>query len=335
MIRSILGVVALLSVVIAFAFRYQLSQQAYTPVKIPSSLAKGAFHIHTDASHDGRQTREEVMRAARALNLDFIVVTEHNLEEWTLEEIDGLWVIRGPELSLKHGHTVRLINPEEPLDIVAHPGRPRRPRTEALTTEQGIELVNPTVTLEELLYRAPLTLGLSFISYLAEPSLGLLSLLEVDRTALSFLNSKQRRSLWCAVDSHGWLPPRLNLSLWTLSLAVPRHTLSSETLIKALQEGPKGCFTSLLSTSQPIEVSTVENGTWKIQLKASLAYPGSFRLYRDGELITTSSRDSFSYTPKISGNYHVEYWVQARALPLMSRPQLAAFRPLPTTQAPK
>ena len=326
--RTLIGFIALTLVISAFAFRYQLSENAYSIARIDDPLAKGAFHIHTRKSHDGRQTETEVLQAAKMLGLDFVVITDHNLERWSTENHDGLWVIRGPELSLDDGHTIRILNEGEGLDIVAHPGRPRRPRSQPVTSESGVELVNPTVTAEELLYQAPLKFVLSLLTYIAEPQSGLLSLLDVDRGALKLLKSQKPLSLWCGVDAHGWLPPEQNLALWTLQLNVASEELSEETMLQALKDGPTGCFTGLLSDGQPIQVTRNENGAWVFSLKKELAYSGSFRLYRGGELVATSSSRDFLYTPKFEGEFHIEYWVQSRAIPFMSSPQLSAFKRL-------
>jgi len=326
--RTLIGFIALTLVISAFAFRYQLSENAYSITRIDDPLAKGTFHIHTKESHDGRQTDSEVIQAAQKLGLDFVVITDHNVKRWKTEKRDGVWIVRGPELSLDHGHTIRLLDESDGLDIVAHPGRPRRPRSKPLTSEAGLELVNPTVTAEELLYRSPLKLFLSLLSYIAEPKSGLLSLVDIDQRALNILNSGKPLSLWCGVDAHGWLPAEQNLAIWILTLNVNAAELSEEVLARELRDGPTSCFTGLLSNGQPIKVTLNQSGTWEFGLKKPLAYPGSFRLYRDGELIATSSSKDFRYTPKYDGQYHIEYWIQSRAIPFMSSPQLAAFSKL-------
>ena len=327
--RTLIGCLALIFVIAAFTFRYQLSKNAYQVARVNDTSAKGAFHIHTTDSHDGRQSLESVLNAARDLGLNFVVITDHNVKTWEIEEDRDLWIVRGPELSLEHGHTIRLSEETGEIDIVAHPGRPRKPRTKPITTETGLELVNPTVTAEELVYRSPLKLILSLLTYLAEPRLGLLSLLEVDQRALDYLNSENKLGLWCGVDAHGWIPAHENLAIWTTSLSLSPQALTKETLLNELKSGPTGCFSSLLVNGQPIEFTAKDTNTWELKLKTALPYPGSFRLYRNGELIATSSKDSLRYSPKVEGRYHIEYWVQSNAVPWLSTPQLAAFLPLP------
>ena len=325
---TIVGLCALAAVAGAFGFRFELAQNALKPVKIQSDLVRGAYHIHTDASHDGKQTIAQVIAAAQELSLDFIVITDHNLENWETKRENDLWVIRGPEMSTEDGHTVRLQAGESFFDIVAHPGRPRRPRREALTTEVGLELTNPTVALEELVSQRPFTLLGALIAYIAEPQTGLLALLNHDQRALELLGSSVPRSLWCGVDAHGWIPARQNLAMWITSLSLKRTELNQESLLDALKNGPAGCYSMLLSDNQPIQVTEEDSGAWRFQLTRKLTYPGSFRLYRDGALIATSAQPQFEYRPKLQGQYHIEYWVSPKGLPFIDFPRLAAFRNL-------
>ena len=330
---TIVGLCALALVTGAFGFRFELAQNALKQVKIQSDLVRGAYHIHTDASHDGKQTRAQVIEAAKELSLDFIVVTDHNLEKWETKREDSLWVVQGPEMSTDDGHTVRLKAGDNFFDIVAHPGRPRRQRREALTTEVGLELTNPTVALEELASQRPFTLLGALIAYIAEPHTGLLTLLNHDQRALELLGLSGLRSLWCGVDAHGWIPARQNLAVWVTSLSLKRSELSEESLLNALKDGPAGCYSMLISDNQPIEVTKDESGAWRFQITRKLAYPGSFRLYRDGALIATSAQPQFSYRPKLEGQYHIEYWVSPKGLPFIDFPRLAAFRNLSSSSA--
>ena len=325
---TIVGLCALALIAGAFGFRFQLTQITAGAVKVQSDWVRGAYHIHTDASHDGRQTRAQVLSAARELGLDFVIITDHNLDEWDTTQDGSLWVIRGPEMSTDDGHIVRLQTNDRLFDIVAHPGRLRRPRRNPLTTEIGLELANPTVALEELAFQRPLTLLGALVAYVAEPHIGLLALLNHDQRALELLELSGRRALWCAVDAHGWLPANENLAIWLISLDIKRSELTKSALLDALEAGPSGCFSMLLATNQPIKVSEQASGAWRFELVRRLNFPGSFRLYRDGSLIATSAASRFEYLPKLDGQYHVEYWVSPQGLPFIELPRLAAFRSL-------
>src|SRR6266487_660938 len=69
----------------------------------------GVVHVHTTLS-DGAATPDEVIAAARAAGLDFVVITDHNnLEAKKWEGYhDGLLVIVGTEVSTTAGNVLGL-----------------------------------------------------------------------------------------------------------------------------------------------------------------------------------------------------------------------------------
>jgi hypothetical protein len=80
------------------------------PAELPGRTAgwfRGDPHLHTVHS-DGRRTPAELACAARAGGLDFVVSTEHNTNAanrcWGAEDLSGLLVIPGEEVTTRHGH---------------------------------------------------------------------------------------------------------------------------------------------------------------------------------------------------------------------------------------
>ena len=73
----------------------------------------GVVHVHTTLS-DGGGTPEEVVRAAKAAGLRFVVVTDHNnLDAKPVEGYrDGVLVLVGTELSTTAGHLLGLGLPD-------------------------------------------------------------------------------------------------------------------------------------------------------------------------------------------------------------------------------
>ncbi|MEU0559551.1 CehA/McbA family metallohydrolase [Dactylosporangium sp. NPDC006015] len=73
---------------------------------------RGDCHVHSRRSHGGELTPEEIVGAARAAGLDFIAVTEHNLDAardpWSRLAGDGLLVIPGQEVVTETGHWLAL-----------------------------------------------------------------------------------------------------------------------------------------------------------------------------------------------------------------------------------
>jgi hypothetical protein len=68
---------------------------------------RGDLHLHTVHS-DGRHETADVVDAAHAAGLDFVVSTEHNTNsanrEWAALHCDGLLVVAGEEVTTRHGH---------------------------------------------------------------------------------------------------------------------------------------------------------------------------------------------------------------------------------------
>src|SRR5262249_3954519 len=73
----------------------------------------GVVHVHTTLS-DGAATPDEVIAAARAAGLKFVVITDHNdldAKKWEGYH-DGVLVIVGTEISTKAGHLLGLGIPD-------------------------------------------------------------------------------------------------------------------------------------------------------------------------------------------------------------------------------
>ncbi len=118
--------------------------RAARPPPVAGEL-RGAWHVHTTRS-DGRGTLPEVLAAARAAGLQFVVVTDHNvLAPEDAGWHDGVLVIEASEASSRFGHVIAVGLPRaltlaerngEPLEVIAaqgglavlaHPFHPRRP----------------------------------------------------------------------------------------------------------------------------------------------------------------------------------------------------------------
>ncbi len=65
---------------------------------------RGVLHVHTGLSHDSTGTFEEIMAAARAAKLDFLITTDHYNPRIFTEGVQGLWnsvlFVRGLEAQL-------------------------------------------------------------------------------------------------------------------------------------------------------------------------------------------------------------------------------------------
>jgi hypothetical protein len=96
--------------------RYGEPGEAFTPRPAPDTAPakdrgrawyRGDGHLHTVHS-DGRRTPPELVAAARAAGLDFIVSTEHNTPsaslQWGDHAGDDLLIVNGEEVTTRTGH---------------------------------------------------------------------------------------------------------------------------------------------------------------------------------------------------------------------------------------
>jgi len=104
----------------------------------PFKTFSGVIHVHTEASHDSQGTLQEVVQAAQAVGLDFVILTEHNkqipLEKSRFGRKGELLVLSGSEISAAQGHYLAL-------------GVTRQIERQNRTTQQVIDEVPITVQL--------------------------------------------------------------------------------------------------------------------------------------------------------------------------------------------
>lgn len=65
----------------------------------------GVPHTHSNASHDGKFTIEELVKKAKRNKLDFLIITDHNVNCKEFPKVDGVTLIYGAELTKRGGHT--------------------------------------------------------------------------------------------------------------------------------------------------------------------------------------------------------------------------------------
>ncbi len=77
-------------------------------------IIKADLHTHTDRSNDGRQSLSALVAAAKAKGLQAVAVTDHFLFSPLPEEMDGVLLIPGCELSTAAGHMTGLFLERKP-----------------------------------------------------------------------------------------------------------------------------------------------------------------------------------------------------------------------------
>jgi len=188
----------------------------------------GVVHVHTSLS-DGGGTPDEVVRAAKAAGLGFVVITDHNhLDAKPFEGYhDGVLVLVGTEVSTTAGHILGLGIPDpvfrfsgdgrDTLDDIAHLGgfafaaHPLSPRADLAFTgwdlpgSWGLELLNGDTEWR----RAGARLGWTFVLYRLNARYALLqSLSPADAALARWDELLARRDVVgiAAADAHSRVP---------------------------------------------------------------------------------------------------------------------------------
>jgi hypothetical protein len=105
---------------------HAIRQEMATPPlsTLPSDPAgqfryKGVIHVHTHLSHDSDGTEEEIVLAAKAADLDFVMLTDHNTPELFTQdgthERDGVLLVRGAEIRCE-GRTILAVGLDRYID---------------------------------------------------------------------------------------------------------------------------------------------------------------------------------------------------------------------------
>lgn len=86
------------------------------------NVYRGAFHVHSIES-DGGGTVEEIATAARASNLDFVILTDHGdgTESIPPRYIDDVLILAGVEISTDGGHYIAVGMPQAPYPLAGDP----------------------------------------------------------------------------------------------------------------------------------------------------------------------------------------------------------------------
>jgi hypothetical protein len=220
------GVLPLLAAAL-FAF---LAFRAHYPVvsgaQPPRQEVAGAYHVHSTQS-DGRLSPEQVAHAAAQVGLDFVVMTDHNVEALPAPRfVAGVLLVPGEELTTPNGHLValgtsRALTADERahdaiahvaalggFSILAHPVQTKNPWRDwsAAAKADGLELYSADTMLREALHHPLSRLFPAGVSWLLNPvhALMLASAAQPDTVAhLLALSKDAPKIALCATDAHG------------------------------------------------------------------------------------------------------------------------------------
>jgi len=316
----------------------------------PSAGLRGVFHIHSDASHDGRVSYESLIEAGQFLNSDFLVFTEHNGRP-DRQQADGAPIIvSASELSTSSGHLIQLgldtvpekamrdstglfdyLHENDAIAIAAHPESPKRPWNGPDTGLDGFEITSSSADLRVKLERGYVGLAGPLAAYLVNRTLALAQLYRRDDAALSRWDARLDPSVFgiCGTDTHGWVAPHLQYRTWQVVLDAwewPGQQATPEAVVNRLVGGHFICVASLLPgntphfsfTAEGVNRTVAQGSSISIDSVTSLVVsapvfteaPATIVLFRDGVPISRTEEDSLVFTALEPGTYRVE--VRAR-----------------------
>ncbi len=334
LLSSALLLLAVMATAIHFRSFEPFASNAPAPIR-------GSYHIHSDASHDGRTTPAALQKTAEELNLQFLVVTDHNTTA-EFKPTSNLTVLNYPELSTPFGHVVGFglskalssAQRKEPwvLDeiknrggkaILAHPTRRRNPWQGSWQSVGGVEIHNIADQIQD----HP-TQALQFLFTLPfNTELALAHLFRRNHKAISRWDDFSDPQVIgiCANDSHGQMNIHRELSLWTLEINAPWPEDAKGrkfSAIHSIATGSFHCSSSIIEHGGGFqflaELKNKETRSTGLNLKANEvdalvvhapdleSKSTSIVLYRNGESIAQGNKKTFRYPKPSPGTYRVE-----------------------------
>jgi hypothetical protein len=272
----------------------------------PAGELRGAYHVHTTRS-DGLGTLDEVLRAARAARLQFVVVTDHNVitpgeAGWH----DGVLVVEAHEASTRWGHVVALGAPRalsleerngQPLQVMralgadavlAHPFHARRPFSGwGQEPWRGLEVVsNDTAWGEVVAGRAfgralatlvtlPFDGGQAVAGLVPSPAREFEAL---DRALRTTPDGPRRpdgqlapgRVALCSADAHGYPSYRAAFEAFSMHLPLAPTgdgVADGAAVLRALADGRGSCVFDAVAPAARIELGPGPGGALRLQLE--------------------------------------------------------------------
>jgi hypothetical protein len=311
----------------------------------PNSGLRGVFHIHSDASHDGRVPYAELVDAGRRLGVDFLVFTDHNRQLARAQPEAGPIIVSGSELSTTFGHLIQLgldsvpgkamrdsagltdfLHEQGAIAIASHPESPKRPWTGSDAGLDGFEIASSSADLRVRIQHGYHRLAGPLAAYLVHRKLALAQLYRRDDAALQRWDARSDSKVigLCGTDTHGWIAPHLQYSTWQVvldELGNPPEGAESEDIIRGLAEGRFICVASLLDGAPRFQFTgegpglTVRQGstasadsitTLEVSAPVLHGSPAVIALFRDGSMVSRTEAPTLSYDVHEPGTYRVE-----------------------------
>lgn len=285
------------------------ARRAARPAPAPGE-ARGAWHVHTTRS-DGRGGVDEVVRAAKAAGLQFVVIADHNAVTpadagWR----DGVLVIEATEISSDFGHVVAVglrgapgaAERADPLGrtaaaggaaVIAHPLHPLRPFTGWGTGPwRGLEVVSDDAAWYQALHDG--AVGRLLLAALALPFDAAQAVLWIHRppvAELARLDAAARGApplLFCSADAHGY--PSYRAAFEAFSMHVPvafsgDAEADTRAVLAALLDGRATCVFDAVAPAGGVALAEAEGGRLELSVRVPRSTEARFRLLRDGATV--------------------------------------------------
>ena len=232
----------------------------------PTPHLVGAFHAHSEDSHDSRLSWDALAMAARQRGFDFLIITDHNKQRATSASLHGVTLLSYAELSTTFGHAVALgatytLDKQQRNDarvlalmrraggfpIITHPSDLKRPWTGDWTGAGGIEIANISAAARR--YGAPMMLSLLPLAaaWPLQRELAFAQLYDRDTQALAIWDALPPQVVGlCGSDTHGWIDPATNLAAWSVVLDTALPSPDPAGIVRALRDGQFHCSAGML-----------------------------------------------------------------------------------------
>ncbi len=339
--------VAVLATVAGVASRVRHRELARMPAAA-SGLVVGTFHLHSDMSHDSSMPIAEIVEAAKADHLDFVVLADHNNQYAGPVVRDGVVVLSYAELSTAFGHVVGLgaksvLSRDKRRDpavlaelralgavpLVTHPADPKQPWGGSWDRAGGLEIANFASSARRYGGRGFVGLAPLLAGGLLNRGLALAQVYDRDVVSLALWdkNPDPRFTGACGVDAHGWMDLGDNLLAWTLVTPGPLpadEAARPAWILDRLESGRFACSAGLLGGPLALTLDarrddvpkagvgdTVTAGTIdELVARIPETRPGlSLVLFRNGLAVDRAEGTELRYDDPTAGTYRVEVWL--------------------------
>ena len=295
---------------------------------------------------------DDLVDAAVANDLDFIVVTDHNTyQPTTYEYRQGVLIVHGEEVTTPVGHVVLLDvdtvrrSPPDTADVrwslpyhrdvgdagarfAAHPNGRRWWIDRSASRIDGMEIWNADT---EWRNDTPLDWIEALTILPFRPALGMIALVDRPARNLAFLDSasvRRRLATTCAVDAHARIDitddwyigfPTYRMTLGLVHQHVPiaepltgDADIDGPMLVTSMRRGGGHCAIGGMADDAGVDIRRID-GDVRVTLPEDIRR-SRIRVFRNGAVVAEEEASALSVPASEAGMYRVEIDVRARLI---------------------